>query len=39
MCDTLHGVWWVGFIMIDRIVDICILENGFSMDLGDLYPS
>ena len=39
MRDTLNGFWWVAFIMIDRIVDICILKNGFSMDLGDLYPS
>ncbi len=39
MRNTLYGIWWIIFIMIDRIVDICIFENCFSMDLGDLHPS
>ena len=39
MRDALYLVSWVNFIMVDRIVEISVLESGFSMDLGNFYPS
>ena len=39
MRNALYVVSWISFIMVDRIVEIGVLENGFSMDLGNFNPS
>ena len=39
MRNALYVVSWISFIMVDRIVEIGVLENGFGMDLGNFNPS